>query len=131
MSEATDLFRASRDQLLDWYGDHEAAVDGFRFPEMPSPFNWVYDWFDEVADGSDARALVVVEEDGSSTSHTFAELRQASSRCENSALDTSSCAFCECWNSGTLGISMFNTFSSSRLNGEYGLAWDGRSRNSA
>ena len=49
MSVATDLFRASRDQLLDWYGDHEAAVDGFRFPAMPSPFNWVIDWFDEVA----------------------------------------------------------------------------------
>ena len=78
MSEATDLFRASRDQLLDWYGDHEAAVDGFRFPAMPSPFNWVCDWFDEVADGNDARALVVVEEDGSSTSHTFAELRERS-----------------------------------------------------
>jgi acetyl-CoA synthetase len=78
MSEATDLFRASRDQLLDWYGDHDAAVDGFRFPEMPSPFNWVCDWFDEVADANDARALVVVEEDGSSTSHTFAELRERS-----------------------------------------------------
>ena len=78
MSEATDLFRASRDQLLDWYGHHEAAVDGFRFPEMPSPFNWVCDWFDEVADGNDARALVVVEEDGSSTSHTYAELRERS-----------------------------------------------------
>ena len=33
---------------------------------MPSPFNWVCDWFDEVADGNDERALVVVEEDGSS-----------------------------------------------------------------
>ena len=78
MSEATELFRAARDQLLGWYGDHDAAVDGFRFPEMPSPFNWVCDWFDEIADGNDERGLVVVEEDGSSTSHTFAELRARS-----------------------------------------------------
>jgi acetyl-CoA synthetase len=35
----------------------------------------VSDWFDEIADGNDRRALVVVEEDGSSTGHTFAELR--------------------------------------------------------
>src|SRR5687767_8973005 len=78
MSEATELFRAARDQLLGWYGDHDAAVDGFRFPQMPSPFNWVCDWFDAIADGNDQRGLVVVEEDGSSTSHTFAELRARS-----------------------------------------------------
>ena len=78
MSESTEVFRAARDQLLGWYGDHAAAVEGFRFPEMPSPFNWVCDWFDEIADGNDARALVVVEEDGTSSAHTFAELRERS-----------------------------------------------------
>jgi acetyl-CoA synthetase len=78
MGEATELFRAARDQLQGWYGDHDKAVEGFRFPEMPSPFNWVCDWFDEIADGNNRRALVVVEEDGSSSSHTFAELRERS-----------------------------------------------------
>ena len=78
MGEATERIRAARDQLLGWYGDHETAVREFRFPEMPSPFNWVCDWFDEVADGNDRPGLVVVEEDGSSSSHTFAELRRRS-----------------------------------------------------
>ena len=78
MSESTDIFRVARDELLGWYGDHEAAVEGFRFPDLPSPFNWVCDWFDEIADGNDARALVVVEEDGTSSAHTFAELRERS-----------------------------------------------------
>ena len=45
---------------------------------MPSPFNWVCDWFDAVADGNDAPALVVVEEDGVvATSHTFARAARA------------------------------------------------------
>ena len=65
VSEATEVFRAARDQLLGWYGDHEAAVAGFRYPELTGPFNWVSDWFDEIADGNDRRGLVVVEEDGS------------------------------------------------------------------
>ncbi len=78
MSEATEVFRAARDEMLGWYGDHEAAVAGFRYPELTGPFNWVSDWFDEIADGNDGRGLVVVEEDGSSTSHTFAELRERS-----------------------------------------------------
>ncbi len=78
MSEATERLRAARDQLLGWYGDPAAAAERFRFPEMPSPFNWVCDWFDEIALDNDTPGLVVVEEDGSSSSHTFAELRERS-----------------------------------------------------
>jgi acetyl-CoA synthetase len=78
MSDATAAYRAARDWLLNTTRSYEDTVAEFRFPEMPDPFNWVSDWFDEVADGNDGRALVVVEEDGSSTAHTFAELRARS-----------------------------------------------------
>ena len=78
MSDATAAYRAARDWLLDTTRSYEDTVAEFRFPEMPDPFNWVSDWFDVVADGNDERALVVVEEDGSSTAHTFAELRARS-----------------------------------------------------
>ena len=78
MSDATTGYRAARDWLLDTSRSYEDTVAQFRFPQMPDPFNWVSDWFDVVADGNDQRALVVVEEDGSSTAHTFAELRARS-----------------------------------------------------
>ena len=78
MSDATTDYRAARDWLLDTSRSYEDTVAEFRFPQMPDPFNWVSDWFDVVADGNDQRALVVVEEDGSSTAHTFAELRARS-----------------------------------------------------
>jgi acetyl-CoA synthetase len=43
-------------------------------------FNWAVDWFDAVARDLDRPALVVVEEDGSSTRRSFAELSRASDR---------------------------------------------------
>jgi len=78
MSDATAAYRAARDWLLDTSRSYEDTVAEFRFPEMPDPFNWVSDWFDVVSEDNDERALVVVEEDGSSTAHTFAELRARS-----------------------------------------------------
>ena len=78
MSDATAAYRAARDWLLDTTRSYEDTVAEFRFPQMPDPFNWVSDWFDVVAEDNDERALVVVEEDGSSTAHTFAELRARS-----------------------------------------------------
>ncbi|WP_445257529.1 AMP-binding protein [Nocardioides aurantiacus] len=79
-TSATELYRDARDRLLAWNGDHERAVAEFRYPEITGTFNWVHDWFDVVAEGNDARALVVVEEDGSATAHTFAELLDRSRR---------------------------------------------------
>ena len=78
MSDATAAYRAARDWLLDTTRSYEDTVAEFRFPEMPDPFNWVSDWFDVVSEDNDERALVVVEEDGSSTAHTFADLRARS-----------------------------------------------------
>jgi acetyl-CoA synthetase len=70
----TDVFRASRDQLLALRGEHDRAVAEFRWPRFDGPFNWAVDWFDVVARGKDATALHIVEDDGSSSVRTFAEL---------------------------------------------------------
>ena len=60
-SPATSAFRAARDQLLAWRGHPEEAVAGFVFPDVGPVFNWGVDWFDAVARGNDAPALVIVE----------------------------------------------------------------------
>lgn len=73
-SPATEAFRAARDQLLGWYGDPDAARERFRWPDVGPRWNWAVDWFDAVARGNGDPALVVVDEDGSSTSLTFDEL---------------------------------------------------------
>ena len=70
----TDVFRESRDQLLALRGEHDRAVAEFRWPRLDGPFNWAIDWFDVVARGNDATALAIVEDDGSSSTRTFAEL---------------------------------------------------------
>ena len=80
MSDATAAYRASRDQLLALRGQHDRAVAEFRWPDVGDRFNWAVDWFDAVARDNDRPALVIVEEDGTSTERTFAEMSQASDR---------------------------------------------------
>jgi acetyl-CoA synthetase len=77
---ATGAYRQSRDQLLRLRGEHARAVAEFRWPELGPRFNWAVDWFDAIASGNDRPALVVVEEDGSATTRTFAEMSRASDR---------------------------------------------------
>lgn len=72
----TAAFRAARDSLL-------ATVDeaaSFRWPDVGKEFNWATDWFDIIASGNDQVALWIVEEDGSETQVTFAEMAQRSDR---------------------------------------------------
>jgi acetyl-CoA synthetase len=76
--DATEAYRASRDQLLSLRGQHERAVAEFRWPELGERFNWAVDWFDAVARDNDRPALVVVAEDGSSTERSFAEMSRSS-----------------------------------------------------
>ncbi len=71
MTDATSTYRAARDQLLDLRGRHERAVKEFTWPDVGERFCWAVDWFDAVARGSDRPALVVVHEDGRSTSITY------------------------------------------------------------
>ena len=75
---ATESYRAARDLLLSLREDPVRARAEFRWPELGDRFNWAVDWFDAVARGSDRAALVVVEEDGSTTSRTYDEMARRS-----------------------------------------------------
>src|SRR3712207_5049841 len=76
--DVPDTYRASRDRLLELRDRYEVAVADFRWPELGERFNWAVDWFDAVARGNDRPALVLVEEDGTSTQRTFAEMSRRS-----------------------------------------------------
>ncbi|MCS0635388.1 AMP-binding protein [Streptomyces sp. LP05-1] len=81
-SRATETFREARDFLLRHRDDYPAARAGFRWPR-PETFNWALDWFDVIAAGNDRTALHLVEEDGSGTRLSFAELAARSDRLAN------------------------------------------------
>ncbi len=75
---ATDEVRIARDFLFEQRDDYRAAVQGFRWPR-PATFNWGTEWFDVLALERPAQpALVIVEQDGSSRSWTFAQLSRRS-----------------------------------------------------
>ncbi|MFD9093667.1 AMP-binding protein [Streptomyces collinus] len=82
MTTATELFRSARDFLLEHREDYAAAYEGFRWPR-PEHFNWALDWFDVIAAGNDRTALHIVEEDGTETRLSFAELAERSNRVAN------------------------------------------------
>lgn len=81
----TDQYRQARDVLLAHRTDIEAARQEFSWPHFEH-FNFALDWFDQVA-ASEARAdqdvLVILEEDGSRYSTTYAELSVRSSQVAN------------------------------------------------
>ncbi|MFC9092703.1 AMP-binding protein [Streptomyces sp. NPDC057072] len=81
-TDATEAFRAARDFLLEHREDYGAAYSGFRWPR-PAYFNWALDWFDVIADGNDRTALHIVEEDGTVTRLSFAEMAERSNRVAN------------------------------------------------
>uniref|UniRef100_UPI0039EEEB0B AMP-binding protein n=1 Tax=Sinomonas sp. G460-2 TaxID=3393464 RepID=UPI0039EEEB0B len=76
----TDDFRAARDRLLALRGDYELARLEFEWPRFEE-FNFASDWFDALAadpERGEQPALVIVEQDGTSTRRTFAELAERS-----------------------------------------------------
>ncbi|MBT0565840.1 AMP-binding protein [Williamsia sp. CHRR-6] len=85
----TTRFLAARNLLLDHPEDYQRAVTDFTWPELDE-WNWATDWFDVMATGAaaegphgvspDSPALWIVEEDGSQTRFTFAEMRERSIR---------------------------------------------------
>ncbi|MEU2231007.1 AMP-binding protein [Streptomyces vietnamensis] len=79
---ATERFRAARDFLLQHREDYETAYEGFAWPR-PDRFNWALEWFDVIARDNDRTALHIVEEDGSETRVTFAEMSARSNRVAN------------------------------------------------
>jgi len=77
---ASQTFRAARDLLLGCATDYDAAVRGFRWPEL-TEFNWAYDWFDALAAAQpETTALRIVEEDGRETRLTYREVAEVSLR---------------------------------------------------
>ncbi|MGY1823444.1 AMP-binding protein [Geodermatophilus sp. SYSU D00079] len=75
---ATDAYRAARDQLLALRGQHDRAVAEFRWPDLGERFNWAVDWFDTIARGNGRPALVLAEDDGTTTTRTFDEMARRS-----------------------------------------------------
>ncbi len=79
-SEATETFRAARDLLLELRTDYAEALRRYR-PPRPEHFNWALDWFDALAgEQPDTVALWIVEEDGSESRTTFAEMSARSAQ---------------------------------------------------
>jgi acetyl-CoA synthetase len=79
-TDATEPFRAARDLLLELRTDYAEALRRYR-PPRSEHFNWALDWFDELAsEQPDAVALWIVEEDGSESRTTFAEMSTRSTQ---------------------------------------------------
>ncbi|QCB95722.1 AMP-dependent synthetase [Arthrobacter sp. PAMC25564] len=81
----TEEFRAARDRLLDLRKDYGAARSQFQWPRFEQ-FNFALDWFDAIAaDPAKAGrpALVIVEQDGSATRRSFADLARRSAQVAN------------------------------------------------
>lgn len=81
MTELNQFLRA-RDFLLTHREDYASAHAGFRWPEL-NEFNWALDYFDHFAANNHAPGLWIVEEDGSESKLTFAQLSQRSNQVAN------------------------------------------------
>ncbi len=83
MNPSAQAFYAAREFLLTHREDYDTAYRDFRWPEI-AEFNWALDHFDAVAtERGDARALWIVEQDGSEAHWTFAELAARSNQVAN------------------------------------------------
>ena len=81
----TEEFRAARDRLLALRGDYAAARQEFEWPRFQE-FNFALDWFDQIAADpakADKPALVIVEQDGTATRRSFADLSARSAQVAN------------------------------------------------
>jgi acetyl-CoA synthetase len=79
---AYQAFITARDFLLQHRTGFGEACDGFRWPEL-SEFNWALDYFDLMAEGNDAPALWIVDEDGREEKVSFQELAVRSNQVAN------------------------------------------------
>ncbi len=79
-TEATIEFRRARDFLLTHREDYDTAYRDFAQPQVRS-FNYATDWFDVLAaEQPDVTSLWIVEQDGSDTTLSYAEMSQRSQR---------------------------------------------------
>jgi acetyl-CoA synthetase len=75
-------FIEARDFLLAHREDYERVYVEFRWPVLQL-FNWALDYFDPMAQGNDRPGLWIVDEGGSETRLSFAELSERSNRLAN------------------------------------------------
>lgn len=82
MNSNCQPFLAARDFLLAHRTDYATAVRDFRWPQLHE-FNWALDYFDAMAEGNQANALWIVEEDGSEQHYSFQQLASRSNQVAN------------------------------------------------
>jgi acetyl-CoA synthetase len=82
MNSNCQPFLAARDFLLAHRTDYATAVRDFRWPQL-NEFNWALDHFDAMAEGNQANALWIVEEDGSEQRYSFQQLASRSNQVAN------------------------------------------------
>jgi acetyl-CoA synthetase len=85
MNPSVQNFYAAREFLVAHREDYDTAYRGFRWPEIDE-FNWALDHFDSVAadpERGSARALWIVEQDGSEAHWTYRELSARSNQVAN------------------------------------------------
>ncbi len=82
MPQAHPGFLDARNLLLRHRTDYARAYAEFRWPVLDR-FNWALDYFDRVAEGNEALALWIVEEDGTEARHSYADMAQRSARMAN------------------------------------------------
>ena len=82
MSNSLQAFINARDFLIANREDYATAYRDFRWPKLDK-FNWALDYFDVMAKGNDGIGLWVLDESGSETRLTFAQLSERSNRVAN------------------------------------------------
>jgi len=82
MNSNCQPFLDARDFLLAHRTDYATATRDFRWPQL-NEFNWALDYFDAMAEGNQANALWIVEEDGSEQRYSFEQLALRSNQVAN------------------------------------------------
>src|SRR3954467_11644632 len=85
MNRSAQAFYEAREFLITHREDYATAYREFQWPQIDE-FNWAIDHFDAVAADPErgaARALWIVESDGSEAHWTFAEMSARSNRVAN------------------------------------------------
>src|SRR5215831_8545100 len=75
-------FLEARNYLLAHRNQHDLVRREFSWPQLDR-FNWALDYFDPMAADNTELALFIVDEDGTETKRTFAELVRRSNQAAN------------------------------------------------
>jgi len=79
---SVSAFIEARDILLRHRDDYDRACSEFRWPQLGG-VNWALDYFDAYAQGNDALALWIVEENGGEAKLSYAEMSARSNQVAN------------------------------------------------